>query len=44
MWLMDAQQKNLIHGYGGYFKKNKKMPLGGITLNHKFNSGSIGLC
>ena len=35
-------KKTSIMGYGEYFKKNKKVPLGGITLNHKFNSGSIG--
>jgi len=35
-------KKTSIVGYGEYFKKNNKVPLGGITLNHKFNSGSIG--
>jgi len=34
-------KKTSIMGYGEYFKKNKKVPLGGITLNHKFNSGSV---
>ena len=34
--------KTTIMSYGGYFKENKKIPLGGITVNHKFNSGSIG--
>ena len=32
----------MIMGYGGYFKENKKVPLGGITINHKFNAGSFG--
>ena len=35
-------KKTSIVGHGEYFKKNNKVPLGGITLNHKFNSGSIG--
>jgi len=35
-------KKTSIMAYGEYFKKNKKVPLGGITLNHKFNSGSVG--
>jgi len=35
-------KKTSIVGYGEYFKNNNKVPLGGITLNHKFNSGSIG--
>ena len=26
-----------------YFNKNKKMPLGGLTLKHDFNGGSIGI-
>jgi hypothetical protein len=26
----------------GYLK-NRKIPLGGITINHKFNSGSLAL-
>jgi LPS-assembly protein len=34
--------KTMIMGYGGYFKENKKVPLGGITINHKFNAGSFG--
>jgi len=35
-------KKTSIMVYGEYFKKNKKVPLGGITLNHKFNLGSVG--
>ena len=34
--------KTMIMGYGGYLKESKKVPLGGITVNHKFNSGSLG--
>jgi len=34
--------KTMIMGYGGYFKENKKVPLGGITINHKFSAGSFG--
>jgi len=34
--------KTMIMGYGEYFKENKKVPLGGITINHKFNAGSFG--
>ena len=34
--------KTMIMGYGGYFKENKKVPLSGITINHKFNAGSFG--
>jgi LPS-assembly protein len=34
--------KTMIMGYGGYFKESKKVPLGGITINHKFDSGSLG--
>ena len=34
--------KTMIMGYGGYLKESEKVPLGGITVNHKFNSGSLG--
>ena len=34
--------KTMIMGYGGYLKDQKKMPLGGITIKHKLNSGDIG--
>ena len=34
--------KTMIIGYGGYLKDQKKMPLGGITIKHKLNSGDIG--
>ena len=34
--------KTMIMGYGGYLNESKKVPLGGITVNHKFNSGSLG--
>ena len=34
--------KTMIMGYGGYFKESKKVPLAGITINHKFDSGSLG--
>ena len=29
--------------YGGYIKENKKVPLGGFTLNHNFDKGSFGV-
>jgi LPS-assembly protein len=34
--------KTMVMGYGGYNKKQKKMPLGGITIKHKLKSGDIG--
>ena len=34
--------KTMIMGYGGYLKDQKKMPLGGITIKHRLNSGDIG--
>ena len=34
--------KTMIMGYGGYLNESKKVPLGGISVNHKFNSGSLG--
>jgi LPS-assembly protein len=33
--------KTIIMGYGGYLKESKKVQLGGITVNHKFDSGSL---
>ena len=40
---MDAQQKNLrIMVMVNILKKIRKCRLGGITLNHKFNLGSVG--
>ena len=32
----------MIMGYGGYHKNQKKMPLGGVTLEHKLKSGNLG--
>ncbi len=36
-------KKTMLMAYGGYFNENKKMPLGGLTLKHDFNKGSIGI-
>lgn len=36
-------RNTMLMAYGGYFNKNKKMPLGGLTLKHDFNGGSIGI-
>jgi len=33
----------MIMAYGGYIKENKKVPLGGFTLNHNFDKGSFGV-
>lgn len=36
-------KRTMLMAYGGYFNKNKKIPLGGLTLKHDFNNGSIGI-
>ena len=36
-------KRTVLLAYGGYFNKNKKIPLGGLTLKHDFNNGSIGI-
>jgi len=36
-------RNTMLMAYGEYFNKNKKMPLGGLTLKHDFNGGSIGI-
>ena len=35
--------KTMLMSYGGYFEDTKKMPMGGLTLKHKFKNGDIGL-
>ena len=34
--------KTMLMTYGGYFEETKKMPMGGLTLKHKFDKGSFG--
>ena len=36
------RMNTMIMGYGGYFHDSNEMPLGGLTIKHKFNYGSVG--
>ena len=36
-------KNTMLMAYGGYFKESNKVPLGGFTLKHNFNKGSIGV-